>query len=306
MGTRLGRWYADRQKTFTPQNHCLSSVAGVTEIPPLLTEALRDRYLIEREVGHGAMATVFLAHDVRQQQPVAIKIMHRNLSATLDVERFRREMGIAASLSHPSIVPLFESGNVCGVPYYSMPYIEGGSLYQRLARERQLSLDEALRITHEVADALGYAHGFGILHRDVKPENILLANTRALVADFGLARAIGLANYRKLTDTGIMVGSVFYISPEQLLGERDLDQRADIYSLGCLLYEMLTGEPPYAGPVAQGVFTRILRKPVPSARRLRATVPDTVDEALGRALAKSAAERFTSMAEFAAALPSHG
>ncbi len=249
------------------------------------------------------MATVYLAHDVRQRQPVAIKIMHRDLSATLDTERFRREMEIAASLSHPSILPLLESGDAGEVPYYSMPYIEGGSLHQRLDRERQLSLEEAFRITHDVAEALGYAHGLGILHRDVKPGNILLAEPRALVADFGLARALGVANYRKLTDTGIMVGTLFYISPEQLLGERELDQRADIYSLGCLLYEMLTGEPPYAGALAHQVVTRIFRTPVPSARRLRATVPETVDEALGRALAKSAAERFTSMAEFSAALP---
>ena len=187
-----------------------------------------------------------------------------------------------------------------------MPYIEGGSLDQRLEREHQLSLDQALGITHDVADALGYAHGLGILHRDVKPENVLIGNTRALIADFGLARAVGVANYRKLTDTGIMVGTLYYISPEQLLGERDLDQRADIYSLGCLLYEMLTGEPPYAGRVAHQLVTRIFRTPVPSARRLRVTVPETVDEALGRALAKSAADRFTSMAEFAAALPSQG
>jgi serine/threonine protein kinase len=268
--------------------------------------ALCDRYTLERELGRGGMATVYLAHDILQHQPVAIKIMHRDLSATLDAERFRREMGIAASLSHPSIVPLFESGTAGGVFYYSMPFIEGGSLHQRLERERRLCLDEALRITHDVADALGYAHGLGILHRDVKPENILLAETRALVTDFGLARAIGVANYRQLTPTGIMVGTVYYMSPEQVLGELDLDQRADIYSLGCLLYEMLTGEPPYAGRVPQRVFTRIFRTPVPSARRICGTVPETVDQALGRALAKSAADRFTSMAEFAAALPSRG
>jgi eukaryotic-like serine/threonine-protein kinase len=265
-------------------------------------EALRDHYLIERELGHGGMATVYLARDVRQRLPVAIKIMHPELSAALDAERFRREMGIAASLSHPSIVPLFESGSAGGSLYYSMPYIEGGSLYQRLQREHQLPLDEALRITHDAADALGFAHGLGVLHRGVKPENVLLAKSRALVADFGLARAIGMENYRKLTDTGLTVGTLYYVSPEQLLGERDLDQRADIYSLGCLLYEMLTGEPPYAWPVAHQVVTRIFRAPVPSARRLRASVPETVDEALGRALAKSAAERFTTMGEFAAAL----
>jgi serine/threonine-protein kinase len=249
------------------------------------------------------MATVYLAHDVRQRQSVALKVMHRHLCNTIDTERFRREMGIAASLSHPSIVPLFESGNVGGALYYSMQYIEGGSLHQRLEREHELSVGEALRITHDVAAALGYAHGLGILHRDVKPENILLAGTRSLVADFGLARAIGLENYRKLTETGVVVGTLYYLSPEQLLGDRDLDQRADIYSLGCLLYEMLTGEPPYAGKVAHQVFTRIIRTPVPSARRLRTAVPQPVDEALGRALAKSASERFTSMEEFAAALP---
>jgi len=277
----------------------------VTALPPPLPEALRDRYLIEREVGRGGMATVYLAHDVGQGQLVAIKIMHRDLSAALDAERFRREMGIAASLSHPSIVPLYESGNIGGVLYYSMPYIEGGSLYQRLEGERQLSLDEAIRITEDVADALGYAHLHGILHRDVKPENILLSETRALVTDFGLARAIGAADYRKLTDTGIMVGSLYYMSPEQILGERDLDQRTDIYSLGCVLYEMLTGEPPYSGRVGHQLVTRICRTPVPSARRLR-NVPAAVDEAIGRALAKSSTERFTSMAEFAAALPSLG
>jgi serine/threonine-protein kinase len=275
----------------------------VTTVPLPLAEALRDRYLIEREVGRGGMATVYLAHDTRTQQPVAIKIMHRDLSATLSAERFRREMGIAVSLSHPSIVPLFDSGNVAGVLYYSMAYIEGGSLFQRLERARQLPVEEALRITQDVAGALGYAHGLGILHRDVKPENILLAEDRALVADFGLARAIGLADYRKLTDTGILVGTLHYLSPEQLLGERDLDQRVDIYSLGCLLYEMLTGEPPYAGRVAHQVVARIFRSPVPSARRLRPTLPETVDKALGRALAKSVDERFTSMAEFVAALP---
>ena len=235
--------------------------------PPLqLAAALRDRYTLERELGRGGMATVYLAHDIRQRQPVAIKVMHRHLTNTLNAERFRREMGIAASLSHPSIVPLFESGNVGGALYYSMQYIEGGSLYQLLEREHELTVDEALRITHDVADALGYAHGLGILHRDVKPENILLADTRALVADFGLARVIGLADYRRLTETGTVVGTLYYLSPEQLLGDRDLDQRADIYSLGCLLYEMLTGEPPFCGKVPHQVFTRIIRTPAPSAR----------------------------------------
>jgi serine/threonine-protein kinase len=278
----------------------------VTAPPSHLTEVLRDRYYIERELGRGAMATVYLAHDVDLGQPVALKVMHHDLSGALNAERFRREMGIAASLSHPGIVPLYESGNAGDVLYYSMPHIEGESLYRRLERERQLSLDEALRITHDVADALGYAHSCGVLHRDVKPENILLTETRALVVDFGLARAIGAANYRKLTDTGIMVGSLYYMSPEQVLGDRDLDQRADIYGLGCVLYEMLTGEPLYAGSVSHQLVTRIFRSPVPAAQRLRANVPAAVDAAIGRALAKSASERFTSMAEFAAALPPRG
>ncbi len=278
----------------------------MTALPPDPTEALRDRYQVERELGRGAMAIVYLARDVDLGERVALKIMHRNVSDALNAERFRREMGIAASLSHPSIVPLYESGNASGVLYYSMPYVEGESLFRRLERERQLSLDEALRIMHDVAGALGYAHSRGILHRDVKPDNILLAETRALVADFGLARAIGAADYRKLTDTGIMVGSLYYMSPEQVLGDRDLDQRADIYSLGCVLYEMLTGQPPYAGSVPHQLVPRIFRTPVPAARRLRADVPEAVDAAIGRALAKSAAERFPSMAEFAAALSPPG
>jgi serine/threonine-protein kinase len=184
-----------------------------------------------------------------------------------------------------------------------MPYVEGESLYDRLQRERRLSLEDALQITHDVAAALGYAHSHGVLHRDVKPENILLAGGHALVADFGLARAIGVANYRKLTETGVIVGTLYYMSPEQLREERDLDQRTDIYSLGCILYEMLTGAPPYTGPSLKEVVTRILRAPVPSLRPLNAGVPSAVDQAVSRALAKSAAGRFATMQEFTAALP---
>jgi serine/threonine-protein kinase len=229
--------------------------------------------------------------------------MHPALVADLGAERFLREMGIAASLAHPLIVPLSESGSAGGVPYYIMPYVEGESLYARLQRERRLPLEEALQITHDVASALGYAHGRRVLHRDVKPENILLAGGRALVADFGLARAIGAADYRKLTETGVIVGTVYYMSPEQLREDRDLDQRADIYSLGCILYEMLTGGPPFTGRSLTEVATRILRAPVPSVSRARAGVPAAVDAALARALAKSAAGRFATMQEFAAALP---
>jgi serine/threonine-protein kinase len=275
----------------------------VTAVRELLAEALGDRYVLEQELGRGGMATVYLARDVHDRRAVAVKLMHPGLVADLGAERFLREMGIAASLTHPLIVPLSESGNAGGVPYYIMPYVEGESLYARLQRERRLSLEEALQITHDVAAALGYAHGRRVLHRDVKPENILLAGGRALVADFGLARAIGAADYRKLTETGVIVGTVFYMSPEQLREDRDLDQRADIYSLGCILYEMLTGGPPFTGRSLTEVATRILRAPVPSVSRVRAGVPAAVDAALARALAKSASGRFATMQEFAAALP---
>jgi eukaryotic-like serine/threonine-protein kinase len=278
----------------------------MTAVPQALTEALRDRYSIEGELGRGGMATVYLARPVAGGQAMAIKVMHRNLVNALDTERFRREMGIAASLEHPRIVPLRDSGNAAGVLYYVMPWIEGESLFQLLERQRRLSLDEALRITLDVADALGYAHSRGVLHRDVKPENILLADGRGLIADFGLARAIGAADYQKLTQTGVTVGTVFYMSPEQLRGDRNLDQRADIYSLGCILYEMLTGEPPYTGSSLYQVIKRILRGPIPSARRLGNGLPIAVDEAIGRALAKAATDRFSSMQEFAAALSPEG
>lgn len=269
----------------------------------LLKEALGERYTLEQELGRGGMATVFLARDLHGNRPVAVKVMHPGLVADIGAERFLREMGIAASLAHPLIVPLSESGNAGGIPYYIMPYVEGESLYARLQRERQLPLEEALQITHDVAAALGYAHGRRVLHRDVKPENILLAGGRALVADFGLARAIGAADYRRLTATGVIVGTAFYMSPEQLREDRDLDQRADIYSLGCILYEMLTGGPPFTGRSLTEVATRILRAPVPSVSRARAGVPAAVDAAVTRALAKSASGRFATMQEFAAALP---
>jgi serine/threonine protein kinase len=278
-------------------------VSPVTAVRELLAEALGDRYALEHELGRGGMATVYLARDVHSRHAVAVKVMHPGLVADIGAERFLREMEIAASLAHPLIVPLSESGHAGDIPYYIMPYVEGESLYARLERERQLPIAEALQITHDVAGALGYAHSRGVLHRDVKPENILLAGGRALVADFGLARAIGAADYRRLTATGVIVGTAYYMSPEQLREDRDLDQRADIYSLGCILYEMLTGGPPFTGRSLTEVATRILRAPVPSASGIRAGVPAAVDAALVRALAKSAAGRFASMREFAASLP---
>jgi serine/threonine-protein kinase len=274
----------------------------MTVAQELLAEALGERYAIERELARGGMATVYLARDLQRGEPVAIKVMHPRLATALGAERFLREIAFVGSMAHPLIVPLYDSGSSGDILYYSMPYVEGESLHQRLERDKRLALEDALRITHDIAAALGYAHGRGVLHRDVKPENILLAGGRALVADFGLARAIGAADYQKLTQTGIIVGTAYYMSPERLREETDLDERTDVYSLGCILYEMLTGGPPFTGPSLKEVATRIIRAPVPSARRLNPAVPAAVDDAIARALAKSAAQRFTTMEEFAAAL----
>jgi eukaryotic-like serine/threonine-protein kinase len=262
-----------------------------------LSAALGDRYRFERELARGGMATVYLAHDLQRGQPVAIKVMQPKVATVLGPERFLREIRIARSMDHPLIVPVFDSGNVGEMLYYIMPYLEGESLYECLQRERRLPPADALQLTRDVASALGYAHAHGILHRDVKPENLLLAGGHAMVADFGLARAVG-ADSRTLTETGVVVGTVYYMSPEQLREDRDIDQRTDIYSLGCILFEMLTGGPPYTGPSLKEVVTRILRAPVPSARRLNPDVPDVVDQAIAKALAKSATARFGTMAEF--------
>ncbi|HEX6670169.1 MAG TPA: serine/threonine-protein kinase [Gemmatimonadales bacterium] len=270
----------------------------------VLAEALGDRYALERELGQGGMATVYLARDLARSERVAIKVMDPHLADALDRKRFRREMGLAAALTHPLIVPLYDSGSAGALLYYIMPYVEGETLYQRLQRERRLPLDAALRVTRDVAAALGYAHGRGVLHRDVKPENVLLAGGHAMIADFGLARAIGAADYTKLTETGVVVGTLYYMSPEQLKEEPDLDQRSDVYSVGCILYEMLSGGPPHTGRSLTEVAGRILRGSAPSIRDLRPEVPPGVDAAIRRALEKAPAERFASMEEFAAALPS--
>jgi serine/threonine-protein kinase len=269
-----------------------------------LAEALAGRYVIEQEVGRGGMATVYQARAVGRAEPVAIKVMNPNLADALDSKRFIREMGVAASLDHPLIVPLIDSGRAGTALFYVMPYVAGESLYDRLQRERRLPVPDALGIARDVATALAYAHQRGVMHRDVKPENILLARGRALIADFGLARAIGAADYTKLTATGVIVGTLYYMSPEQLREEPDLDQRTDVYGLGCMLYEMLSGGPPYTGRTLTEVADRILRGSIPSIRRQRPEVPASVDEAIGRALAKARADRFTAMSELLAALPS--
>jgi len=221
-----------------------------------LNAALSDHYAVERELGRGGMATVYLAEDLKHHRPVAIKVLLPELAAVLGPERFLQEIEIAAGLQHPHILPLYDSGSVgdsTGLLYYVMPYVEGESLRDRLAREKQLSVDDALQISREVADALSYAHSRGVVHRDIKPENILIQSGHAVVADFGIARAIDRAGGESLTATGMALGTPAYMSPEQAAGSRDLDGRSDLYSLACVLYEMLAGEAPFTGPTVESL-----------------------------------------------------
>jgi serine/threonine-protein kinase len=264
-------------------------------------EALGHHFAVEREIAQGGMATVYLARALAGEQPLAVKVMHPTLAAILGAERFQREVALVRSMKHPLIVPLIDSGDSAGTLYYVMPYIEGETLLDRMRRERSIGSPEALAIIADIAAALGYAHGLGVLHRDVKPENILLAGGRALVADFGLARAFG-ADYTRLTRTGVIMGTIHYMSPEQLREEPDLDQRADVYSLGSILYEMLTGEPPFVGPKLRELIGRILQTPAPPVRRLRPDLSPAIEQAIERALAKEAGARFGSMEEFSRAL----
>ncbi|HEY7482344.1 MAG TPA: serine/threonine-protein kinase [Gemmatimonadales bacterium] len=274
----------------------------MADLPPHLRTALADRYELERELGRGGMATVYLARDLRHRRPVALKVLQPEVASALGADRFLREIEVAANLTHPHILPLYESGEVDGLLYYAMPYIEGESLRDRLRRETQLAVQDAIQIAREVADALAYAHGQGVIHRDIKPENILLYSAHALVADFGIARAVWQADRGRLTETGMAVGTAAYMSPEQASGAVQMDGRSDVYSLGCVLYEMLAGEPPYTGPTAQAILAKQVVDPVPSLLRLRATVPGHVDHAITRALAKVPADRFHTAGEFAAAL----
>jgi len=248
------------------------------------------------------MATVFLAHDLRHDRAVAIKVMRAELAAAIGAERFLQEIKTTANLQHPHILSLFDSGAVDGTVFYVMPYVEGESLRERLAREQQLPVAEALLIAREVADALQYAHGKGIIHRDIKPENILLHGGHALVADFGIALAASRTGGDRMTQTGMSLGTPQYMAPEQALGEREVDGRADLYALACVTYEMLAGEPPFTGPNAQAIVARVVTEPVKSVRAIRSSVPDHVDEALQTALQKLPADRFRSAAGFAEAL----
>jgi TolB-like protein/tRNA A-37 threonylcarbamoyl transferase component Bud32 len=276
----------------------------MTDLPGRLAVALADRYRIERELGAGGMATVYLAEDIKHRRRVAIKVLRPELSATLGPERFVREIEIAANLTHPHILPLFDSGEADGFLYYVMPYIEGESLRERLQREGKLAVDEAIRLTDQVASALSYAHQRGVVHRDIKPENILLAGDQAIVADFGIARAVQVAGGERLTGTGLAVGTPAYMSPEQAYGSEPLDARSDVYSLGCVVYEMVSGGAPFEGPTPQALLAKHAADTVPSLRTSDPEIPLFVDRAVERALAKDPADRFPTASEFAAALTS--
>ncbi len=273
-----------------------------------LHEALRDRYAFERELGRGGMATVYLARDLRHDRPVALKVLHPTLAATLGPDRFLREIKLAARLQHPHVLTVHDSGEIAGaasqppVLWFTMPFIEGESLRDRLGREKQLPLDEALRIVREAADALSYAHRHGVIHRDIKPENILLSDGHALVADFGISKAIGVESEQQLTETGLTLGTPAYMSPEQAAGAKDLDARTDIYSLATVLYEMLAGAPPFAAPTPQAMIARRFQETARPLREVRDSVPERVEEAVHRALARTPADRFATVAQFAEAL----
>ncbi len=267
-----------------------------------LAEALRDRYLLDRELGRGGMATVYLARDLKHDRPVALKILHPDLAAVLGPERFLREIRLTASLQHPHILSVHDSGEAAGQLWYTMPYVEGESLRDRLHREKQLPIEDALQITRNVLAALAYAHSHGVIHRDIKPENILLEAGEAVVADFGIARAISAAGGEHLTQTGMSVGTPAYMSPEQAAGGSELEGRSDLYSVGCVLYEMLVGEPPYTGPTPQAVIAKRFVEPIPHVRTVRESVPEPVERAVTKALAKVPVDRFATASQFAEAL----
>ena len=269
----------------------------MAEILERLTTLLADRYAIERELGRGGMATVFLAKDIRHERDVAIKVLHPELSASIGADRFEREIKLAAKLQHPNILGLYDSGAADGLLYYVMPFVKGEALRDRLDREGQLPIDDAVQLTLEVAEALGHAHAQGIVHRDIKPENILISNGHALVADFGIARAASEGAAQKLTQTGMAVGTPVYMSPEQSVGDA-VGPTSDLYSLGCMLYEMLAGEPPFTAKNAMALMARHSMEAVPSVRIVRATVPEEVEDAIFAAMAKVPADRPQTAAQF--------
>ena len=267
-----------------------------------LRAALEGRYAVERLIGQGGMATVYLARDCRHDRPVAIKVLRPELAASLGADRFLREIRVAAHLQHPNILALYDSGEAAGFLYYVMPFVEGESLRARLDREQQLPLPDAIQLTCEIADALQCAHTHRVVHRDIKPENVLIQEGHALVADFGIARAVSEAGGDKLTETGMAVGTPHYMSPEQALAGEHLDGRADQYSLACVLYEMLVGQPPFDGPNAMAILARQSMEAVPSLQVVRQSIPDEVEDAVMRALEKTPADRFPTVRDFTDAL----
>jgi serine/threonine-protein kinase len=274
----------------------------VTEILEHLNTALRDRYTVERELGRGGMAVVLLAQDRRTNRAVALKVLRPELAAALGVERFLREIEIAAQLTHPNILALYDCGEADSILYYTMPYVTGETLRDRLQREKQLAIDESVGITQEVADALAHAHSLGVVHRDIKPENVLFQAGHAVVADFGIARAVSAAGGERLTETGLAIGTPAYMSPEQATGDRDVDPRSDIYSLGCMLYEMLAGDPPFSASTAQAMLARKSIEQVPAISTVRDTVPRHLEKAIAIALARVPADRYATALDFSAAL----
>jgi serine/threonine-protein kinase len=274
----------------------------MSEITARLTTAIADRYRIERELGAGGMATVYLAHDVKHERKVALKVLRPELAAVIGAERFLAEIKVTANLQHPHILPLHDSGEADTFLYYVMPFVEGETLRDKIEREKQLGVTEAVEITRSVAAALDYAHRQEVIHRDIKPENILLHDGQALVADFGIALALSHAGGARLTETGLSIGTPHYMSPEQAMGDRELDARSDVYSLGAMLYEMLAGDPPYTGSTAQAIVAKVITEKAPSVTVHRDTVPHHVAASITKALAKLPADRFPTALSFSEAL----
>jgi Tol biopolymer transport system component len=279
----------------------------LTDLIARLQEALADRYRLDRELGQGGMATVYLAQDLRHDRKVALKVLRPELAAILGGDRFLQEIKTTANLQHPHILPLHDSGEAGGSVFYVMPYVEGETLRDRMNREKQLPVDDAIRIAREVAGALDYAHRHGVVHRDIKPENILLHDGAALVADFGIALAVSRSDGgTRMTETGMSLGTPHYMSPEQAMGEREITPRSDVYALGCITYEMLTGDPPFTGSTAQAIVARVVTEQPRQITTQRRTVPPHVEAAVLTALEKLPADRFASAAEFAEALEGRG
>jgi serine/threonine-protein kinase len=270
------------------------------ELREQIQAALVDRYTLERDLGRGGMATVVLARDLAHDRPVALKVLHAELASSLGADRFKREIRVAARLQHPNILSVLDSGEINGQLWFAMPYVEGENVYERIQREHQLPPAEAIRIAVAAAGALAYAHEQGVVHRDIKPDNIMLSGDQVLVADFGVARAVSEVA-QKLTATGMVVGTPTYMSPEQASGDKAIDGRSDIFALACVLYEMLVGEPPFKGPNPQATLMRRFMGP-PRALRPMVSVTEPVEQAIMRALARDPEERFATAADFAGAL----